>query len=166
MWNSRTKNDLIIEVWEKLDCENIGAKEITAIEDAVREKYGDDAVDSPMIIARLLADEGAELRHAEIMELEVKRRLESPYDADVSQYSEIFRFQTNADFHSSTRKFAQKIFSGKRQRRFAAGARNGDQRQKSGVDDCQKRKRSKAKTRRKSRNCRMVHALAAIARNF
>lgn len=79
MWQAKTKNDLIIEVWEKLDCENVGAREIMAIEDAVREKYGANAIESPMIIARLLADEGAELRHSEIMELDVKRRLESPY---------------------------------------------------------------------------------------
>ncbi len=81
MWESRTKIDLIIEVWEKLDCESVGAKEIEAVEMVVREKFGDSAVESPMIIARLLADEGAELRHAEIMELDVERRLESPYDA-------------------------------------------------------------------------------------
>ena len=81
MYNSRTKTDLIIEVWEKLDCESVGAKEISAIEDAVRENLGNGAVESPMIIARLLADEGAELRHAEIMELDVERRLESPYAA-------------------------------------------------------------------------------------
>lgn len=79
MWKSRTKNDLIIEVWEKLDCESVGAKEIEAIETVVRENYGSNAVESPMRIARLLADEGAELRHAEIMELDVQRRLESPY---------------------------------------------------------------------------------------
>jgi hypothetical protein len=79
MFKSRTKNDLIIEVWETLDCENVGAKEIKAIEEAVRERFGNSAVDSPMRIARLLADEGAELRHAEIMELDVERRQESPY---------------------------------------------------------------------------------------
>ena len=78
MWNSRTKNDLIIEVWEKLDCESVGAREILAIEEVVREQYGSAAVESPMIIARNLADEGAELRHSEIMELDVERRLESP----------------------------------------------------------------------------------------
>jgi hypothetical protein len=81
MYKSRTKNDLIIEVWEALDCESIGAKEIIAIEEAVRARFGASAVDTPMKIARLLADEGAELRHAEILELDVKRRLESPYDA-------------------------------------------------------------------------------------
>jgi hypothetical protein len=80
MWNARTKIDLIIEVWEKLDCESVGARELEAIETAVRERYGYGAVDSPMIVARLLADEGAELRHAEILELDVQRRQESPYD--------------------------------------------------------------------------------------
>lgn len=81
MWKSRTKTDLMIEVWEALDCENVGEKEIVAIEDAVRERFGANAVDLPMKIARLLADEGAELRHAEILALDVERRLESPYDA-------------------------------------------------------------------------------------
>ncbi len=81
MWNSRTKIDLIIEVWEKLDCESVGAKEIEAIEIVVREKFGASASESPMKIARILADEGAELRHAEIMELDAARRIESPYDA-------------------------------------------------------------------------------------
>ncbi len=81
MFISRTKNDLIIEVWEKLDCESVGAKEIEAIETVVLDKFGASAVDSPMIIARLLADEGAQLRHSEIMELDVKRRTQSPYDA-------------------------------------------------------------------------------------
>ena len=95
MWNSRTKNDLIIEVWEKLDCESVGAKEIEAIETVVRERFGASAVDSPMILARLLADEGAELRHAEIMELAVQRRLESPYDA---MFRNILKF---ADFEQT-----------------------------------------------------------------
>jgi hypothetical protein len=81
MWHARTKNDLIIEVWEKLDCENVGATEIEAIEIVVAEQYGKPAVDSPMIIARLLADEGAELRHSEIMALYVERASDRPYDA-------------------------------------------------------------------------------------
>ena len=81
MWNARNKNDLIIEVWEKLDCENVGADEIRAIEIAVADVFGKPAVDSPMTIARLLADEGAELRHSEIMALHVERAEDRPYDA-------------------------------------------------------------------------------------
>ncbi len=81
MWSAHTKNDLIIEIWEKLDCESVGASEIEAIEEAVRGEFGESAVDLPMKLARLLADEGAELRHAEILELDFARRTESPYDA-------------------------------------------------------------------------------------
>lgn len=71
----------MIEVWEYLDCESVGAKEIIAIGEAVRERFGDGAVDNPMIIARLLADEGAELRHSEVMDLYVKHAHSDPYDA-------------------------------------------------------------------------------------
>lgn len=81
MWKSRTKDDLIIEVWEKLDCENVGAAEIKAISTAIEGEYGKAAVASPMIIARLLADEGARLRHSEIMALSVERASDRPYDA-------------------------------------------------------------------------------------
>ena len=80
-WSARTKNDLIIEVWEKLDCESVGAAEVEAIATVVADQFGDAAVDSPMTMARLLADEGAELRHSEIMELYVARASNRPYDA-------------------------------------------------------------------------------------
>lgn len=80
MLESRNKTDLIIEVWERLDCESVGADEIRAIEQAVLEKFGKSAVDSPMIIARLLADEGAVLRHSEIMQLYVERASDRPYE--------------------------------------------------------------------------------------
>ena len=81
MWQARTKKDLIIEVWEKLDCENVGAAEIEAIETVIVSEYGEQARDSPMIIARLLADEGAELRHSEIMKLFIERQSDRPYDS-------------------------------------------------------------------------------------
>lgn len=81
VWKSRTKHDLIIEVWEALDCESVGRAEIEAIEIAVTERFGAGAVESPMKTARLLADEGAELRHPEILELDVERRSEDRFAA-------------------------------------------------------------------------------------
>ncbi len=105
MFTSRTKNDLMIEVWEALDCESVGAKEINAIAEAVRAKFGNSAVDSPMRIARLLADEGAELRHSEIMELAISTNFESPYDAMFRNILKIRRSQTNSQFHSPIRQF-------------------------------------------------------------
>lgn len=83
----------MIEVWEKLDCENVGAVEIEAIETVVAGEYGPAAVDSPMIIARVLADEGAELRHAEIMELFLKRAADRPHDAALRNIVKIDGFQ-------------------------------------------------------------------------
>jgi len=80
-WSARNKTDLMIEVWEKLDCESVGAAEIDAIETVVKECYGEGAADTPMAIARLLADEGAVLRHPEIFEMDARRRLTSPYEA-------------------------------------------------------------------------------------
>ncbi|MBA3353972.1 MAG: hypothetical protein H0U23_16395 [Blastocatellia bacterium] len=81
MWKSKSKDDLMIEVWEKLDCESVGTTEIQAIETVVADVFGTAAVDSPMVIARLLADEGAELRHSEVMTLYVERASDRPYDA-------------------------------------------------------------------------------------
>lgn len=72
----------MIEVWEKLDCETVGAAEIEAIEEAVRARFGEAALESPMRIARILADEGAALRHSEIMQLWIKRFEDQPHEAE------------------------------------------------------------------------------------
>lgn len=80
-WKARTKRELMIEVWEHLDCESVGAAELEEIERIVRERFGAGAVESPATVARLLADEGAELRHAEVLELDVRARAADPYEA-------------------------------------------------------------------------------------
>lgn len=103
MFDAKNKTDLIIEVWEKLDCESVGAAEIESIETVVRDRFGESAVDSPMTIARLLADEGAELRHSEIMKLYLDRAADRPYDAaltnlfDTSELSKLRRSLGNAE---------------------------------------------------------------------
>lgn len=81
MFEAKNKVDLMMEVWEKLDCESVGAGEIEAIGKAVEARFGKRAVDSPMVIARLLADEGAVLRHSEVMELYVRQKEDRPYEA-------------------------------------------------------------------------------------
>lgn len=80
-WKARTKRELMIEVWELLDCETVGAKELEAINEAVRGRFGEGALESPASVARLLADEGAELRHAEVLEMDARWRASDPYDA-------------------------------------------------------------------------------------
>lgn len=89
MWASRTKGDLVIEVWEKLDCESVGRAEIEAIETAVEAVFGATAVDPPMAIARLLSDEGAHLRHSEIMQLYLERAGETAFDIALRNASDL-----------------------------------------------------------------------------
>ncbi len=67
-WHARNKTDLIIEVWEALDCESVGARELEFIQHALEERFGDGARESPAAIARAVADEGAVLRHPEVFE--------------------------------------------------------------------------------------------------
>jgi hypothetical protein len=71
----------MIEVWEHLDCETVGAREIEKIMKIVRERFGEAAEESPASIARTLADEGAELRHAEVLELDARWRTADQHDA-------------------------------------------------------------------------------------
>lgn len=69
-----TKAELIIEVWEQLDCDSVGARELCEIQQSVAERFGSGAVDSPASIARLLADEGAVLRHPEVIDCDAQWR--------------------------------------------------------------------------------------------
>jgi hypothetical protein len=97
-WKARTKLDLMIEVWEHLDCESVGAAELETIEAVVRERFGEGAVESPAIVARLLADEGAELRHAEVLELDTRYRATDPYEA---MFRNVLKFSTFAQAAAS-----------------------------------------------------------------
>ncbi|HKB68658.1 MAG TPA: hypothetical protein VKC61_22545 [Pyrinomonadaceae bacterium] len=73
-WSARNKRDLIIEVWEYLDCESVGASELEQIQQALIEKFGAGALMSPASIARIVADEGAVLRHPEVFQCDVNWR--------------------------------------------------------------------------------------------
>jgi hypothetical protein len=100
-WEARTKRELMIEVWEHLDCESVGAKELEAVIGAVRERFGEGAVESPTRVARLLADEGAELRHAEVLEMDVRWRTRDPYDA---AFRNVLKFSTFEEAAASIRR--------------------------------------------------------------
>ncbi|HJQ34350.1 MAG TPA: hypothetical protein VJ866_19375 [Pyrinomonadaceae bacterium] len=100
-WEARTKRELMIEVWERLDCESVGAKELEAVIAVVRERFGEGAVESPSRVARLLADEGAELRHAEVLEMDVRWRTRDPYDA---AFRNVLKFSTFEEAAASIRR--------------------------------------------------------------
>ena len=73
-WRARIVTDLMIEVWEALDCESVGRRELESIQQVLHEKFGEGAIESPAAIARTLADEGAVLRHPEVFECDSEWR--------------------------------------------------------------------------------------------
>lgn len=83
-WRAKTRDELAIEVWEALDCESVGTPELKEIQRIIEERFGRGAVESPAAIARTLADEGAVLRHPEVLEFDSEWRIEH-----ASEFSEI-----------------------------------------------------------------------------
>ena len=67
-----TKDQVIVEVWEKSDSEIVRASDLTLIRDALIQRFGSDA--SPASIARVLADYGARLGHPEILQADMRWR--------------------------------------------------------------------------------------------
>ncbi len=75
-WTATNKQELIIEVWEALDCESVGRRELEEIQKALHQRFGQGGLESPAAIARMVADEGAVLRHPEVLECDSKWRLQ------------------------------------------------------------------------------------------
>jgi hypothetical protein len=69
-----TKRDLIIAAWDRLGSVAVGELELKEIQRSLHDAFGAHAELSPAAIARLLADEGAELRHPEIIEFDARWR--------------------------------------------------------------------------------------------
>ena len=70
----RTKRELIIAAWDELGRPGVGEPQLREVQKAIRRTFGLGAVDSPASIARILADEGAELRHPEVIEFDTRWR--------------------------------------------------------------------------------------------
>ena len=70
---SLTQRELIIQAWERLERAPLGERELSEIQQSVREQLRADDL-SPAAIARVLADEGAELRHPEVIEFDARWR--------------------------------------------------------------------------------------------
>jgi hypothetical protein len=88
---ARTRHELAIEVWVGLGRTAVGENELGEIQRAIAMRFGAGAVDSPAAIARLLADEGAELRHPEIIEFDARWR-EAQIAKDAAHFSIFDRF--------------------------------------------------------------------------
>jgi len=71
---ARTKRELIITAWDDLGRIRVGASELRKIQSSIHDQFGAGAAESPAAIARVLADEGAELRHPEVIEFDSRWR--------------------------------------------------------------------------------------------
>jgi hypothetical protein len=69
-----TRRDLIIAVWDRLGRATIGESELREMQRSIRSEFGPGANESPAAIARMLASEGAELRHPEVIEFDARWR--------------------------------------------------------------------------------------------
>ena len=88
-----TKRDVIVATWVALNQPNVGAKELRAIQKALRQQFGEANVASPAAIARVLADEGAELRHPQIIEFDANWR-ESQIHKKAKRLNSLARFES------------------------------------------------------------------------
>ncbi len=84
-----TRAELAIAVWESLDCESVGAAELTQIREAVSDRFGAGAVESPAALARILADEGAVLRHPEVIECDAAWRAKQLAGSESNDWSSL-----------------------------------------------------------------------------
>ena len=109
-WTATNKQDLIIEVWEALDCESVGCRELEKIQEALQLRFGAGGQESPAAIARVVADEGAVLRHPEVLECDSKWRMRylqdqafekeldfSDFDKAVASFSAIERARASGN---------------------------------------------------------------------
>jgi hypothetical protein len=67
-------SEIIVSLWREFGSPAVGASELTRLHDALAEIFGRDEVPSPARIARKLAQEGAALRHPEIIESDARWR--------------------------------------------------------------------------------------------
>jgi hypothetical protein len=70
----KVRRQVIIEYWRGERCPRVGARELSQLQGLLATRFGGSAVDSPATIARVLADEGAELRHPEVIECDAQWR--------------------------------------------------------------------------------------------
>jgi hypothetical protein len=68
------KEQLIVDLWTEVGKESAGADELDQIQQALVERFGAQARESPAVIARTLADNGVHLKHPEILEADVRWR--------------------------------------------------------------------------------------------
>ena len=89
-----TNRDVIVATWAALNRPNVGANELRAVQKALVQQFGEANVASPATIARVLADEGAKLRHPQIIAFDANWR-KSQFHKKAKRLNSLVRFASN-----------------------------------------------------------------------
>lgn len=73
------RDQFIVDWWTENGNETAGAAELEQIQQALLERFGAQGRESPALIARTLADNGARLRHPEVLAADVRWREQSEF---------------------------------------------------------------------------------------
>lgn len=88
------RREKVVEVWRSLGEPKVGENELRRIQQALGKEFvATDGVTSPATIARILADEGAELRHPEIIEFDARWR-EAKIKREAERFGGLERFSS------------------------------------------------------------------------
>src|SRR6266566_3662310 len=88
-----SRREAIVSEWRRLGATSVGTDELLRIQQAISEALGKHAVESPATIARELAQEGAELRHPEIIDCDARWR-EAQIGNQLKTFSKVSALQT------------------------------------------------------------------------
>ena len=86
--------EFIVKLWLERGGPPIDAQFLEAVQSELAARFGDDAM-SPASVARLLADEGAELRHPQIIEFDVRWR-ESLVKSGMDKFATVEQLSSGA----------------------------------------------------------------------
>lgn len=89
------KRELVISIWRRLGEPRVGEDELRRIQIAMDEAFGPGGLLSPAAIARILADEEAELRHPEVIEFDARWR-EARIDTETKRFESVDKLLANA----------------------------------------------------------------------
>jgi hypothetical protein len=81
-------HEIIVSIWQAQGQTSIGAEELRAIHQGVAALIGEDNAPSPASIARELAQEGAELRHPEVIECDAAWR-EARWEHEAERFKQL-----------------------------------------------------------------------------
>ncbi len=115
------RREKVVDLWRSLGEPNVGENELRQIQKALgKESVAADGLTSPATIARILADEGAQLRHPEIIEFDARWR-ESQNKREAERFAGLERISTRQPMNREQAEALVNQLEGLRQR-FAAEA--------------------------------------------